>query len=136
LVTSHHKIHRGRPHPGTYHLARKYAIKLRDLADERFVMFSRALGPALYDEVIDACHEVGFEPQIGQITSIANLVAGELGVSIVPARMADAAGTGVSYLPIKGKAPVARIALATRVDDRSVITKNFRAFVQQKGRRQ
>jgi len=126
--------------PADHHLARKYAIELRELADERFVMFSRALGPALYDEVIDACRDEGFEPQIGQIasqiTSIANLVAVELGVSVVPARTADAAVNGVRYLPIAGKAPVARIALATRIDDRSVITKNFRAFVQQAGRRQ
>ena len=99
------------------------------------MLFSRTLGPYLYDEVINACRRAGFEPRIGQvapqITSIANLVAVELGVSIVPARMANAAVAGVSYLPIKGIAPVARIALATRRDDRSVITSNFRSFVQQ-----
>jgi DNA-binding transcriptional LysR family regulator len=125
--------------PADHRLAGKYAIELRELAEERFVMFSRLLGPALYDEVIGACREVGFEPQIGQIasqiTSIANLVAVELGVSIVPTRMADAALTGVSYLPIKGKAPVARNALATRIDDRSIVTKNFRGFVQAASRK-
>ena len=125
--------------PADHRLAGKYAIELRELADEPFVMFSRTLGPALYDEVIGVCRQVGFEPQIAQIasqiTSIANLVAVELGVSMVPSRMADAAVNGVSYLPIKGRGPVARNAMATRTDDRSVITKNFRAFVQKVSRR-
>jgi DNA-binding transcriptional LysR family regulator len=120
--------------PADHRLADKYAIGLRDLASEQFVMFSRALGPALYDEVIGVCREIGFKPQIGQvasqITSIANLVAVGLGVSIVPSRMADAALKGVAYLPIKGRAPVARNALATRKDDHSVITGNFRNFVK------
>ncbi len=98
-------------------------------------MFSRSLGPALYDEVIETCRSVGFEPVIGQvapqITSIANLVAVELGVSIVPARMANAVVPGVVFLPIKGVAPVARLGLATRSEDRSVITRNFVSFVRQ-----
>lgn len=124
--------------PAEHHLAGRYAIELSELAQEPFVLFSRTLGPALYDEVIDACRLAGFKPEIvqvaPQITSIANLVAVELGVSIVPARMAEAAVTGVSYLPIKGMAPVARNALATRIDDHSVITRNFRNFVQRAAR--
>lgn len=121
--------------PADHRLAHNYALELKDLASEPLVLFSRALGPALYDEVIDACRRAGFEPEIGQvapqITSIANLVAVELGVSIVPARMANAAVPGVTYLPIKGIAPVARIALATRLTDRSVITRNFATHVKQ-----
>lgn len=121
--------------PIEHRLAHKYALELKDLAGEPLVLFSRAIGPALYDEVIDACRRAGFEPKIGQIasqiTSIANLVAVELGVSIVPARMANAAVPGVCYLPIKGIAPVARIALATRLTDRSIITRNFVAYVKQ-----
>lgn len=121
--------------PMEHRLADQYALELKDLASEPLVLFSRAIGPALYDEVIDACRRAGFEPKIGQIasqiTSIANLVAVELGVSIVPARMANAAVPGVCYLPINGIAPVARIALATRLTDRSIITRNFVAYVKQ-----
>jgi DNA-binding transcriptional LysR family regulator len=120
--------------PAEHRLARSYAVELKELANEPLILFSRALGPALYDEVIDACRRVGFEPIIGQvapqITSIANLVAVELGVSIVPARVASAAVPGVVFLPIKGEAPIARLALATRSDDRSVITRNFVSFVR------
>lgn len=120
--------------PAEHRLAGRDTVELRELAGEPWVLFSRTLGPALHDEVVDACRRAGFEPRIEQIapqiTSIANLVAVELGVSIVPARMAEAAVPGVRYLPIKGVAPIARNALATRIDDRSIITRNFRAFVE------
>lgn len=124
--------------PTEHRLAGRYAVELRELEGESLVLFSRALGPAFYDEIIDSCREAGFEPKIGQVApqipSIANLVAAEIGVSIVPERVAAAAVTGVSYVPIKGVAPVARIALATRLDDRSVITGNFRTIVQRAAR--
>ncbi len=48
-----------------------------------------------------------------------------------PAEIANAPHPGVSYLAIKGIAPIARTALATRIDDRSIITRNFTRFVQQ-----
>lgn len=119
--------------PGDHRLAERYAIELADLSDEPFILFSRVLGPALYDEVVDACRRVGFEPAVRQvapqITSIANLVAVGLGVSVVPVRTAGAAVPGVRYVPFKGTAPVARLALASRETDRGVILRNFTAIV-------
>ncbi|MFZ3485724.1 LysR family transcriptional regulator [Sphingomonas sp. 3-13AW] len=120
--------------PVEHRLAGASVVQLEDLREENMIMFSKALGSGLYGEVIEACRGAGFEPRVGQvatqITSIANLVAVELGVSIVPAAMANAGFAGVRYLPIKGIAPIARIALATRLDDRSTITKNFTSFVK------
>jgi DNA-binding transcriptional LysR family regulator len=121
--------------PAAHHLSDRYALRMTDLKGEPFVMFSRSLGPGLYDEVIEGCRRAGFEPVVAQrapqITSIANLVAVELGVSIVPSQVANAHVPGVVFVPIVGDTPIARLALAMRQDDRSVTTKNFRAFVQQ-----
>lgn len=120
--------------PAGHRLARKYAVELSELRSESFVMFSRALGPGIFDEVMDACRRAGFEPEIAQsapqITSIANLVAVELGVSLVPAQVANSNVPGVVFLPIKGLAPVARLSLAVRRDDRSSITRNFQSLVR------
>lgn len=120
--------------PSGHRLASEYAISLDALKAEPLVLHSRALGPDLYDEVINACRRVGFEPIIGQvapqITSIANLVAVELGVSIVPAPLSNINVPGVIFLPIVGDAPRARLALATHPDDHSVVTENFRAQVK------
>jgi len=120
--------------PIAHRLASEYAIPLSALKGEPLVLHSRTLGPDLYDEVIDACRRSGFEPIIGQvsaqITSIANLVAVEMGVSIVPAPLSNIRVPGVVFLPIIGDAPRARLALVTHPDDRSVITRNFRTQVR------
>lgn len=124
--------------PTGHRLASEYATPLSALKGEPLIMHSRALGADLYDEVIDACRRTGFEPTIGQvspqITSIANLVAVEMGVSIVPAPLSNIRVPGVVFLPIVGDAPRARLALATHPDDNSVLTRNFREQVLASGR--
>jgi DNA-binding transcriptional LysR family regulator len=66
-------------------------IDLAILKDDPFLLFPREIAPTLYDTIVDACRKAGFQPVIGQvaphITSIVNLVAAELGVSLVPAAM-------------------------------------------------
>jgi DNA-binding transcriptional LysR family regulator len=120
--------------PSSHRLAKSYAVELTELKGEPLVLFSRTLGPGLYDSVMDACRLAGFEPTVSQIapqvTSIANMVAVELGISLVPAQVANNIVPGVVFLPIKGNAPVARLALATRLDDRSIVTKNFQRYVR------
>jgi DNA-binding transcriptional LysR family regulator len=52
-------------------------------------------------------------------------VAAELGVSIVPASMSQLQVSGVTYRPIAGRAPTARIALAYRRRETSAVVRNF-----------
>jgi DNA-binding transcriptional LysR family regulator len=115
--------------PSNHRLAGEYALPLGALKDEAFVLHSRELGPDLYDEIIAACEAAGFTPLISQvvpqITSIANLIAVELGVSIVPAPLSHINVPGVVFKPIIGDKPVARLGLASHPDDRSAVTANF-----------
>jgi DNA-binding transcriptional LysR family regulator len=60
-----------------------------------------------------------------QIASIINFVAAELGVSIVPASMSQLQISGVTYRPIAGQAPTARLALAYRRGETSAVVRNF-----------
>lgn len=120
--------------PSGHRFASRYALPLAERKDELFVLHSRELGPDLYDEIIEACRHAGFEPQIGQvapqITSIANLVAVELGVSVVPAPVSNINVPGVVFVPILGNEPRARLALVTHQDDHSMVTENFRKQVR------
>lgn len=97
------------------------------------MLFPRIAGPSLFDGIIAACRQAGFEPTLGQvapeITSIANLIAVELGVSVVPSAIAQIRVPGVTYVPISGNAPIARLTLATRRDERSAVVQNFIARV-------
>jgi DNA-binding transcriptional LysR family regulator len=115
--------------PAGHRLAKKKRVPLAALAQEPFVLFPRAVGLSLYDEVVTACRNAGFEPVLSQeapqISSVVNLVAAELGVSIVPAAISQVQIAGVCYLDIDGKLPRARLALATRNRESSVIVRNF-----------
>ncbi len=115
--------------PQGHRLAREKSLRLSRLKAEPFVLFSRPFGSGLYDEIINACRRAGFSPRIGQeasqITSIVNLVAAGLGVSLVPASMQQVHSVGVAYRPILGDAPKARMSLAYRADDASATVHNL-----------
>ena len=115
--------------PQGHPVASQTEIDLATLKDEPFLFFPRAGGPTLYDTIVGACRQAGFDPTIGQvapqIASIVNLVAAELGVSIVPASMSQLRVSGVAYRPIAGQSPTARLALAYRRGETSPVVRNF-----------
>lgn len=109
--------------PTSHPLAARKKIPLAALAGEPFVLFPRSAGPSLYDAMMSACRDAGFEPQVAQeapqMSSVVNLVAAELGISIVPASIEQLAVLGVCYVDIAGSAPYARLALAVRDDHKN-----------------
>lgn len=108
--------------PSGHPLAQRRQVSLLALSLEPFVLFPRAVGAGLHEEIMRACREAGFGPRVvqeaSQVTSIVNLVAAGLGVSIVPASMQQMHTEGVAYRPIRRPAPVARLQLIYREGDR------------------
>lgn len=102
--------------PDFHPLAHRRRLPLASLADEPFVMWGRQLNPLFHDEVISACHHAGFSPNVvqeaGEMPTIVSLVAGGLGVSLVPASMERLRTDGVVYVPLQGRGVRIVIALA------------------------
>jgi len=116
------------------HAARdKSAIDIAALRDETFVLYPRANGPAMYDAIVGACRAAGFDPKIGQsapqMASTINLVAAGIGVSIVPASMAQLAARGVVYKRIRGRAPKADLWLVRPRESGPRAGRNFADLV-------
>jgi DNA-binding transcriptional LysR family regulator len=115
--------------PTRHAAARQDKLKLAALRDEPFIMFPRQAGPTLFDTVITACRKVGFEPRIDQsapqLTSIMQLVAAEMGVSLVPSSMRQVQVKGVTFKELYDTTAKARVALAWRRRDTSQFLKNF-----------
>jgi DNA-binding transcriptional LysR family regulator len=108
------------------------ALKRVDLAilkDDPFLLFPREIAPTVYDTIVEACRKAGFEPTISQLaphfSTIINLVAAELGVSIVPASMMQLRVTGIAYRQIAGQSPMTQLALAYRRGETSPIVRNL-----------
>ncbi|MBB4254153.1 transcriptional regulator [Rhizobium anhuiense] len=119
--------------PASHPLARRSKLPLAALADEPFILFPRLVGLSLYDDVVLACRKAGFELTVAQeapqISSVVNLVAAELGVSIVPASISQIRLEGVAYRPIEGPPAVARLALAMLKTHRSPVTENLMSLL-------
>lgn len=119
--------------PASHPLARRSNLPLAALADEPFILFPRLVGLSLYDDVVLACRKAGFELTVAQeapqISSVVNLVAAELGVSIVPASISQIKLEGVAYRPIEGPPAVARLALAMLKTHRSPVTENLMSLL-------
>src|SRR3546814_17345669 len=83
------------------------------LSIEPFVLFSRAVGAGLHDEIVAACRVAGFSPRVvqeaSQVTSIVNLVASGLRVSILPVSMQHMHHDGFPFRPISLPVPKARL---------------------------
>jgi DNA-binding transcriptional LysR family regulator len=119
--------------PSTHRLAAKKRLPLAALAHEPFVLVPGPAGLTLYDEIVRACGEAGFSPQLAQpapqLSSVVNLVAAGLGVSIVPAAIAQIQVKGVSYLDVHGSMLRARLALGWRDGDPSATLGNLIALL-------
>lgn len=120
--------------PEGHALTHARTLPLTRLSNEDFVLFPREIGSGLYDEILTACRRAGFSPrirhEIRQVTSIANLVAADLGVSLVPASMQQVLSNGVVYRSIEGDAPKARMCLAYASGRRAATVENFLALVR------
>ena len=75
--------------PHTHPLAARTRVPLQALANEPHIMFARRMGPRLFDAVLAACREAGFNMQIAHevdnLYTACTLVAAGLGVCFVPA---------------------------------------------------
>jgi DNA-binding transcriptional LysR family regulator len=96
-------------------------------------MFPRIVGLSLYDDVVAACRDAGFEMIVAQeapqMPSVVNLVAADLGVSIVPTAIAQIRLAGVAYRPIEGKPLSARLALASMKSNHSPLIENLMSLL-------
>lgn len=119
--------------PASHRLALHHSLPLAALAKEPFILFPRLVGLSLYDDVVLACRKAGFELTVAQeapqISSVVNLVAADLGVSIVPASISQIKLEGVTYRPIEGPPAVARLALAMLKTHRSPVTENLMSLL-------
>ncbi|AVG41214.1 LysR family transcriptional regulator [Achromobacter insolitus] len=118
--------------PRGHMLASRKAIRLEALKNERFVSFSTTRVPAFHQRITGACLEAGFQPQIVQeaahIHTIIALVAGKLGVALVPATAARSARKDVIAVPISDRSKLLDTSLEVVYLEES-LTAAGRAFL-------
>lgn len=122
--------------PNGHPLSGQGPLPLSAIAGEPLIIFPRSLGPGFHDKILSACQAAGFSPITGQeapqIAAMVPMVAAGLGVAIVPESLDQIHASGVSFHPIKGPAPVAELAVATRSASLQPLIAHFLSALREK----
>lgn len=88
--------------PASHHLADQQSIPLSALKEEAFIMFDKDF--ALRDSIMTACMQAGFEPSVisetSQLDFIEEMVASNLGVSLLPESTCNALTSNVQAISV------------------------------------
>ena len=109
--------------------AKQESVRIKTLAAEPFIVHPRQPGWDYSDGVFQLLRDNGIEPQIGQeagqMLTIASLVAGGLGIALVPASFSNLRVPGVTYRPIKGRSRTTDLAMVWKRDTRASTVRAF-----------
>ncbi len=117
--------------PEGHSLADEESVELGALAGEPFILPARyAMMPGLYGQVIEACQKAGFSPEAVQkdvwlMQTIVGLVAGGMGVALVPASLRNLRRRGVVYKFVGGLSPTVELGVVWRREERSAVLGSF-----------
>ena len=115
--------------PVSHRLAGRKSVNLKQLADEPFVLFSRAGSPLIHSRVVEMCLRAGFTPSTvqyaDQIHTVAGFVGAGMGVGIAPATVASFNFTGLKCLQITDRPAALPMALAWRTGNASMLLRNL-----------
>ena len=115
--------------PQGHPLSKAEHVPLLLLAGEPFVFFPCAPEPSFGTFLRSVCNDAGFEPRVVQVTSelqtALSLVAGGIGIALLPASIKMIERAGVVYVPLKKPVPTTVLNAVYRKDDSSPVLIGF-----------
>jgi DNA-binding transcriptional LysR family regulator len=115
--------------PIDHRLAQNFLIPLQELAEEFFILPPEHMRQGFYGQVITLCQQAGFTPKVVQevvwLQTVLGLVAGGVGVAIVPASMQNLERKGVVYRNLQNATLEIEMTLVWRRDDTSPVLQSF-----------
>jgi DNA-binding transcriptional LysR family regulator len=90
--------------PNHHSLANKKKISIKELKDEKFIVFLRECGPTIFDQFLSICSKAGFTPNIihhaSQLNSILRLVESGFGIALLPQNIQNGYQLKLKYVPL------------------------------------
>lgn len=121
--------------PAKHPLAGRSRTRLKAVAGDPFVMFSKTEAPLFHARVQALCEQAGFAPNVvqhaTQIHTVVGLVGAGLGVAVVPASARNLHPRKVRFVRIADKAEPVHIALAWRRGHETPASRSFRKVTQE-----
>lgn len=121
--------------PATHPLAKRKSISVPSLRDQPFVMWDRQQTAGIAQTILDLCTRHGFRPTIAlEVTNppaMLSLVAGGVGVAIVPISAMHLRPEAVAFRPLDDKNAYSPMAVAWRSDNSRELVSRFVALVRE-----
>ena len=115
--------------PQHHRLAKQAKISLAQLSGDRFVLPPHTQMYGLRDQIDQLCLKANCKPNVVQeaawITTVLSLVAGGLGVSLLPANVNYLQRAGVVYRDIQETSPLLEIVAVRYINHTSILLENF-----------
>ena len=121
--------------PRGHPLARSASLKVLDLADQPFIMYSSISAFNLRAHVMFACQAAGFNPSVRQeavqVQTVIGLVESGLGVALVPSVSHRHAPDGVVFLPLHAATELGvALAVVTRPQAATSPARHFKELLE------
>jgi DNA-binding transcriptional LysR family regulator len=117
--------------PEAHPLADSARLRASDLRGETFVILRRHESPGLFASLNEVMRAAGGVPEdvleVAEMQTIIALVASGVGVSLVPAAVADSERAGVAFRPLADPSPTTELALAWLSSANSAVREAFLA---------
>jgi DNA-binding transcriptional LysR family regulator len=118
--------------PSSHKLAKRKRVRLREVADEDFVMYERTWAPGFHDLMFAILRDAGIVPNVtqtaGEVPTLISLVASGMGITIMPASAVKHSVTSVVACNIVDRIPISEIGIAVSKRFRAAVVDNFRSF--------
>jgi DNA-binding transcriptional LysR family regulator len=118
--------------PSSHKLAKRKAVRLRELAGQEFVMYERTYAPGFHDLIFGMLRDAGIVPTVfqtaGEIPTLISLVDSRMGITILPASAVKHSVASVVACEILDRIPMSEIGLAVGKRFRAAVVDNFRSF--------
>lgn len=115
--------------PQHHVLAAQSKISLTDLQYEKFIMPDHQVVPGLSKQIYQLCNQAGFVPEVAQeaifMVTILGLVAGEIGIGILPSSVQNLQRKGVVYRSISEQTTTSQLTAIWQRDNSSTILPQF-----------
>jgi DNA-binding transcriptional LysR family regulator len=115
--------------PDSHPAAKQDSVRIKTLAGEPFIVPPRQPGWDYADAIFQILRENAVEPRIvqeaRQALAVVSLVAGGLGVALVPASFSNVRLPGVTYRPIKGRSLTTDLAMVWKRNSRASTLRVF-----------
>jgi DNA-binding transcriptional LysR family regulator len=124
--------------PSSHPAAKQESVRIKTLADEAFIVPPRQTGWGCSDAFFEILRDNGIVPRIAQeclswasqSIGVASLVAGGLGVGLVPASITNFRLPGLIYRPIEGRSRTTALCMVWKRTSRASTVQAFLDLVR------